>query len=50
MYTPEPLLYTPDIDTHTSTRLVSSSLQGTLVESDCELLEDDIDNERDFEL
>jgi len=36
---------TPFID-----RLVSSSSQGTLVESDCELLEDDIDNDRDFEL
>jgi len=37
---------TPFID-----RLVSSSSQGTLVASDCDLLDDDdIDNDRDFEL
>merc|ERR1712233_204834 len=36
---------TPFID-----RLVSSSSQGTLVESDCDLIEDDIEPDREFEL
>ena len=53
-HTPGPHIYstnthTSDIDTK-YTRLVSSSSQGTLVESDCDLLDDDIDTERDFEL
>ena len=42
---PQPLYHRPP-------RLVSSSSQGTLVASDCDLLDDDddIDNDRDFEL
>ena len=42
---PQPLYHRPP-------RLVSSSSQGTLVASDCDLLddEDDIDNDREFKL